>query len=97
MSLTQLDPRSKGPGWAHFVIDYGQESALLWVVFGCRRCLLDGAEPRGPHGVQLDHRPPEARSRAGAKSVGRPGRQCRCAGICADAPAPDHGEVALMV
>jgi hypothetical protein len=24
---------SKGPGWAHFVIDYGQESALLWVVF----------------------------------------------------------------
>jgi hypothetical protein len=33
MSLTQLDPRSKGPGWAHFVIDYGQDSALLWVVF----------------------------------------------------------------
>ena len=33
MSLTQLDPRSKGPSWAHFVIDYRQESALLWVVF----------------------------------------------------------------
>jgi hypothetical protein len=38
MSLTQLNPplpleTSKGPGWAHFVIDYGQESALLWVVF----------------------------------------------------------------
>jgi hypothetical protein len=33
MSLTQLDPRSKGPCWAHFVIDYRQESALLWVVF----------------------------------------------------------------
>jgi hypothetical protein len=36
--LTQLNPplpleTSKGPGWAHFVIDYGQESALLWVVF----------------------------------------------------------------
>ena len=34
----QLNPprpleTSKGPGWAHFVIDYGPESALLWVVF----------------------------------------------------------------
>jgi hypothetical protein len=38
MTLTQLDPplpleTSKGAGWAHFVIDYGPESALLWVVF----------------------------------------------------------------
>ena len=38
MSFTQLNPplpleTSKGPGWAHFVIDYGQEFALLWVVF----------------------------------------------------------------
>ena len=24
---------SKGGGWAHFVIDYGPETALLWVVF----------------------------------------------------------------
>jgi hypothetical protein len=36
--LTQLNPplpleTSKGAGWAHFVIDYGPESALLWVVF----------------------------------------------------------------
>ena len=36
--LTQLKPplpmeTAKGPGWAHFVIDYGPESALLWVVF----------------------------------------------------------------
>jgi hypothetical protein len=23
----------KGDGWAHFVIDYGPESALMWVVF----------------------------------------------------------------
>jgi hypothetical protein len=23
----------KGGGWAHFVIDYGPETALLWVVF----------------------------------------------------------------
>jgi hypothetical protein len=34
----QLNPplpleTSKGSGWAHFVIDYGPESALLWVVF----------------------------------------------------------------
>jgi hypothetical protein len=36
--FTQLNPplpleTSKGPGWAHFVIDYGPECALLWVVF----------------------------------------------------------------
>ena len=36
--LTQLNPplpmdTSKGPGWAHFVIDYGPEADLLWVVF----------------------------------------------------------------
>ena len=36
--LTQLDPplpmqTPKGTGWAHFVIDYGPESHLLWVVF----------------------------------------------------------------
>jgi hypothetical protein len=36
--LTQLNPplpmeTSKGPGWAHFLIGYGPESALLWVVF----------------------------------------------------------------
>lgn len=36
--ITQLNPplhmvTSKGEGWAHFVIDYGPETALLWVVF----------------------------------------------------------------
>jgi len=36
--LTQLNPplpleTSKGPGWAHFLIDYGPEAALLWVLF----------------------------------------------------------------
>jgi hypothetical protein len=36
--LTQLNPplpleTPKGPGLAHFVIDYGPESHLLWVVF----------------------------------------------------------------
>jgi hypothetical protein len=36
--LTQLNPplpleTTKGAGWAHFVIDYGPECALLWVVF----------------------------------------------------------------
>ena len=89
MSLTQLDPRSKGPGWAHFVIDYGQESALLLVVF----MDSDGAcwtvpnhEVRMVFNWTIGRRKPEAG--AGAKSVGRPGRQCRRAGICADAPGP---------
>jgi hypothetical protein len=36
--ITQLNPplpmvTPKGDGWAHFVIDYGPEGALLWVVF----------------------------------------------------------------
>jgi hypothetical protein len=36
--LVQLNPplpleTPKGAGWAHFVIDYGPEAALLWVVF----------------------------------------------------------------
>jgi hypothetical protein len=35
--IQQLNPplpmeTPKGGGWAHFVIDYGPESALLWVV-----------------------------------------------------------------
>ncbi len=36
--FTQLNPplpmeTPKGPGLAHFVIDYGPESHLMWVVF----------------------------------------------------------------
>lgn len=36
--ITQLNPplpldTAKGPGLAHFVIDYGPEADLLWVVF----------------------------------------------------------------
>lgn len=36
--IRQLDPplplvTPKGSGWAHLVIDYGQEHDLLWVVF----------------------------------------------------------------
>jgi hypothetical protein len=36
--ITQLNPplpldTAKGPGMAHFVIDYGPEADLLWVVF----------------------------------------------------------------
>jgi hypothetical protein len=36
--LVQLNPplhmnTPKGPGWAHFCIDYGAEADLLWVVF----------------------------------------------------------------
>jgi hypothetical protein len=42
--MLQLNPALpletvKGAGWAHFVIDYGMEGALLWVVF-----LDDGGE-----------------------------------------------------
>jgi hypothetical protein len=36
--ILQLNPplpleTTKGAGWAYFVIDYGPEGALLWVVF----------------------------------------------------------------
>lgn len=36
--ITQLNPplplqTAKGTGWAHFVIDYGPEYDLVWVVF----------------------------------------------------------------
>ncbi len=36
--ITQLNPplplhTAKGAGWAHFVIDYGPEYDLVWVVF----------------------------------------------------------------
>ena len=36
--IIQLNPplsliTPKGKGWAHFLIDYGQEHGLLWVVF----------------------------------------------------------------
>jgi hypothetical protein len=36
--FTQLQPpiplrTSRGSGWAHFVIDYGMDSDLIWVVF----------------------------------------------------------------
>lgn len=36
--ITQLNPplpldTPKGTGWAHFVVDYGPEADLLWVVF----------------------------------------------------------------
>lgn len=38
MAITQLNPplpleTPKGSGWAHFVIDYGSECDLMWVVF----------------------------------------------------------------
>ena len=89
MSLTQLDPRSKGPGWAHFVIDYGQDSALLWVVF----MDADGAcwtvpnhEVRMVFNSTIGRRKPEAGPERNLSAV--PAGQCRCAGICADAPAP---------
>ena len=63
--LVQLNPplpleTPKGAGWAHFVIDYGPEGALLWVVFMDE----DGAcwtvpEFRSTHVLQLDHGTPQ--------------------------------------
>lgn len=67
--LVQLNPplpleTSKGAGWAHFVIDYGPESALLWVVF----MDADGAcwtvpnpEVRMSHNWTMGRRKPEDR------------------------------------
>jgi hypothetical protein len=48
--ITQLNPplhmeTPKGGGWAHFIIDYGPEAALLWVVF----MDADGACWTGPN------------------------------------------------
>jgi hypothetical protein len=68
--LTQLNPplpleTSKGPGWAHFVIDYGPETALLWVCF----MDADGAcwtipnfEVRMPYNWTMGRRRPEDRA-----------------------------------
>jgi hypothetical protein len=38
MSVTRIDPpiavdTPKGKGWAHFLIDYSQDTSLVWVVF----------------------------------------------------------------
>jgi hypothetical protein len=65
----QLNPplpleTSKGSGWAHFVIDYGPESALLWVVFmdedgAC--WTVPNAEVRMSFNWTLGRRKPEER------------------------------------
>jgi hypothetical protein len=65
--LTQLNPplpleTSKGAGWAHFVIDYGPESALLWVVFmdADGACwTVPNAEVRMTYNWTLGRRPDE--------------------------------------
>jgi hypothetical protein len=49
--LTQVKPplpleTSKGPGWAHFVIDYGPESALLLLVEPDRSSRVLSVKPR---------------------------------------------------
>jgi hypothetical protein len=69
--LTQLNPplpleTPKGAGWAHFVIDYGPESALLWVVFmdADGACwTVPNAEVRMTYNWTLGRRQPEQRSR----------------------------------
>lgn len=68
--LTQLNPplpleTPKGAGWAHFVIDYGPESALLWVVFmdADGACwTVPNAEVRMTYNWTLGRRQPEQRS-----------------------------------
>lgn len=74
--LVQLNPplpleTPKGSGWAHFVIDYGPEAALLWVAF----MDTDGAcwtvpnqEVRMSYNWTMGRRKPEEREpeRAGA-------------------------------
>jgi hypothetical protein len=79
--FTQLDlplhlETPKGPGWAHFVIDYGPETALLWVVF----LDVDGAcwtvpnyEIRLSHNWTMGRRQPEKPSIPHAEAPrGRP-------------------------
>ncbi|MGB6535900.1 MAG: hypothetical protein WBF58_08055 [Xanthobacteraceae bacterium] len=67
--LVQLNPpipleTSKGAGWAHMVIDYGPESALLWVVFmdedgAC--WTVPNAEVRMSYNWTMGRRKPEDR------------------------------------
>jgi hypothetical protein len=80
MSLTQLNPplpmeTSKGPGLAHFIIDYGPESELLWMVF----MDADGAcwtvpnpEVRMTVNWTLGRRNPEHRNKATDQTAGAP-------------------------
>jgi hypothetical protein len=72
--FVQLNPplpleTSKGSGWAHFVIDYGPESALLWVVFMDEEgaCwTVPNAEVRMSFNWTLGRRKPEERSEPAA-------------------------------
>lgn len=68
--IVQLNPplpleTSKGGGWAHFVIDYGPEYALLWVVFmdeGGACWTVPNSEVRIYHNWTLGRRKPEDRN-----------------------------------
>jgi hypothetical protein len=73
--ITQLDPplpleTSKGSGMAHFVVDHGPETDLLWVVHGQGRGLLVGTKPGNPHVVQLVNGPAQAGIEAGGHGGG---------------------------
>ena len=75
--LTQLNPplpleTSKGPGGAHFVIDYGPESALLWVVFmdADGACLtVPNFEVRMSYNWSLGRRKPDDAPSEGARDA----------------------------
>jgi hypothetical protein len=78
--LVQLDPplpleTSKGSGWAHFLIDYGPEAALLWVVFmdedgAC--WTVPNAEVRMCFNWTLGRRKPEDRGETAAAATHAP-------------------------
>lgn len=70
--ITQLNPplplhTPKGAGWAHFVLDYGPEADLIWVVFldadgGCWS--VPNPDVRMQFNWSLGRRPPEAAAAA---------------------------------
>jgi hypothetical protein len=70
--LTQLNPplpleTSKGSGWAHFLIDYGTETQLMWVVFmdedgAC--WTVPNAEVRMSYNWSMGRRKPEDREQS---------------------------------
>lgn len=66
--ITQLNPplplsTPKGPGLAHFLIDYGPEASLLWVVFLDKdgACwTVPNAEVRMTYNWSLNRRRPDS-------------------------------------
>jgi hypothetical protein len=83
--ITQLNPplpmeTSKGGGWAHFLIDYGPESALFWVVFMDKdgACwTVPNAEVRMVFNWTIGRRKPEDPTSAGESIEASPPQRFR--------------------